>query len=161
MIREIHETEIDVFFDLMGEVERASLFDAENPDHIEWLKKKIAEYFFRGARFFAYYLDDDTPVGYAAVLIDSSLFPIDQKSELLAIGAFREYRGQGYGTKLLKHAEEVSRQAGVYCMFMGTYAGAHQVIAFYGKNGFAPVATLPDVHGPKAEGILFMRKQLR
>jgi ribosomal protein S18 acetylase RimI-like enzyme len=161
MIMEIHESDFDVFFDLMGEVECGNQFNAGNPDHVEWLKKKIAEYFYRGARFFAYYLDNRTPVGFATLLIDRQLFHFDQKSELLAIGVFPEFRKKGYGTELLKHAEEISRQSGVYCMFMATYAGAQQVISFYGKSGFIPVATLPDVHGPKAEGTVFMRKTLQ
>ena len=32
---------------------------------------------------------------------------------------------------------------------------------FDGKNGFVPVATLPDVHGPGSPGNVFMRKLLR
>jgi hypothetical protein len=34
-------------------------------------------------------------------------------------------------------------------------------IAFYGKNGMTPVATLPDVHGPGDEGMVYIRKVLR
>ena len=37
----------------------------------------------------------------------------------------------------------------------------YDVIAFYGKNGFIPVGILPDVYGPKNEGMLYMRKVIR
>jgi hypothetical protein len=45
-------------------------------------------------------------------------------------------------------------------MLMMTYAADYDVIAFYGKNGFIPVATIPDVFGPKAEGNAVLRKVL-
>ncbi|CAH1056056.1 hypothetical protein PAECIP111894_02209 [Paenibacillus pseudetheri] len=44
---------------------------------------------------------------------------------------------------------------------MLTYAEVYDVIAFYGKNGFVPVGTIPDVFGPGAEGNTILRKILR
>ena len=60
------------------------------------------------------------------------------------------------GVTVSSHAKE----KGVYCLYMSTYAKDSGVIHFYGKNGFVPVATLPDVHGPKEEGLVIMRKRL-
>ncbi|WP_176706688.1 GNAT family N-acetyltransferase [Paenibacillus hemerocallicola] len=74
------------------------------------------------------------------------------RAELLQIGVSRGCKRSGSGTKLLRHAEEVVRSRWAYCLFIMTYAEDCDVIAFYGKNGFVPVATLPDVYGPGLEG---------
>ncbi len=163
MIREINEGEFEVFFRLMAEVEAGSHFDGGNPRHIEWLKRRIAAHFLRGTRFFGYYLEDGTPVGFAGLLINEGPDGISgcwRSAELLDLALFSECRGKGYGSELLKHAEDYAREAGVYCLFMVTYAAEYGTIAFYGKNGFTPVATLPDVQGPGAEGEVYMRKIL-
>ncbi|WP_449603560.1 hypothetical protein [Paenibacillus sp. Marseille-Q9583] len=65
------------------------------------------------------------------------------------------------GGILLQHVEEVVKSRGAYCLLMLTYAEDYDVIAFYGKNGFVPVATIPDVFGPGAEGNTILRKILR
>ncbi len=163
MIKEIQAKDFDSFFELMAEVECGKYFDFTNERHIQWLKRRIASLFFRGAKFFGSYLENDTPVGFAALLIDEGPEGIcffGKKSELLDIAIFPEFRGKGFGSKLLAFTAEYSKQHGVYCMYMSTYAKDYRVIAFYGKNSFIPVATLPDVHGPNDEGIVYMRKIL-
>lgn len=164
MIKEISENQFEPFFGLMAEVECGNHFDASNPNHINWLKKRISIHYYRGTRFFGMFGEDGTPVGFCGVLIEEGAEGVKcqaQKSELIAIGIFKEFRRMGAGSVLLKHAEDFSKEAGVYCMFMSTYAGAYDVIAYYGKNGYAPVAALPDIHGPGNEGIVFMRKILK
>ncbi len=164
MIKEISENEFEPLLDLMAEVECGNHFDANNPNHILWLKKRISIHYYRGTRFFAMFDEADTPIGFHGVLIEEGAEGVNcqaQKCELVAIGIFKEFRRKGSGSILLKHAEDFSREAGVYCMFMSTYAAAYDVIAYYGKNGYTPVATLPDIHGPGNEGIVFMRKILR
>ena len=79
----------------------------------------------------------------------------------LDLGLHPEYRGKGYGTELLQHAEALAREVGVRSLYVSTYARERRVIAFYGKHGLVPVATLPDVHGPDDEGMVYMRKVLR
>ena len=163
MIKEILENDFGIFFNLIAEVECGNHFDFSNQKHIQWLKRRIAVHFFRGTNFFCYYLEDGTPVGFAAVLIDKGpegVCCFGNKAELLDIAIFPEFREKGYGSDLLVYTEEYSRQQGVYCMYMSTYAKDYRVISFYGKNGFIPVATLPDVHGPDDEGMLYMRKIL-
>lgn len=165
MIRQIPEGEfVDTFFDLMAEVECGEHFDSTNAAHVEWVRRRVAVNYFRGARFFAYYLNNKSPVGFAAVLIDKGLEGVPcfgQYTELLDIAVLPQHRGKGYGAELIKHAERLSREAGAYCMYMTTYAGNHKLIAFYGKHGYVPVATMPDVHGPGDEGHVWMRKILR
>jgi len=162
MIREMNQSEFEVFFPLMAELEAGSHFDFDSPRHIDWLKRKIASRFTGGMRVFGYYLDG-APVGFAAVVINEGPDGVSdcwRSAELLDIGFLPEYRSQGYGSDLLKHVEDYARQSGVYCFFMVTYAPEHRRIAFYGKNGYIPVAHIPDVHGPGDEGEVLMRKIL-
>lgn len=164
MIKEIREEQFSPFFELMAEVECGKHFDFNNQNHIDWLKKRISIYFFRGTKFFGYFSDDNSPIGFATLLIDEGpkgISCMGQKCELLDIGVIPQYRGKGIGSELLKYVAEYAEKSGVYCMYMSTYAKDYKVIAFYGKNGFVPVAILPDVHGPNDEGIVFMRKILR
>jgi GNAT superfamily N-acetyltransferase len=115
-------------------------------------------------RFFAYHDPQRQPVGFYGLLIEkepSDLKHLHQKSELMDIAILPEYRNQGFGKIMLAHAEQVARDAELYCMYISTYARDFKVINFYGQNGFVPVATLPDVHGPKDECQVFMRKILR
>jgi GNAT superfamily N-acetyltransferase len=165
MILEISQEELfKYFYRLAAEVDCGDHFDFSNPQHEQWLRKHVAIDYYRGAHFFAIFLEDSTPVGYGSVLIEEKLEGIvcsGQKSELLDIGVLNEFRGKGYGKTLLDYAERVSRESGVYCLYIKTYAGKNDTIAFYGSNGFVPVAGLPDVYGPGDEGDLFMRKIFR
>lgn len=138
-------------------------FNFNSESHAQWLKKKIAAHFLKGAKFFGYYLGDMTPVGFAVVLIDEPLEDVScfgQKSELLDIAIFPEFRRKSYGSKLLAYTQEYSKQQGAYCIYASTYAKDYNTVQFYGKNGFIPVATLPDVYGPNDEGAVYMRKIL-
>ena len=166
IIREITAEEaLRHFFKLAAEVECGNHFDCSNPRHEEWLRRKYARYEFCGDKFFAAFLKDGTPAGYAILRIEewpenvSQVFA--QKTELLSIGVQNELQGKGYGKQLLDYAEEISRKSGAYTMYISTYAKDHEVIAFYGKNGYVPVATLPDVHGPGDEGMAYNRKIIR
>jgi hypothetical protein len=70
MIKQIFENEFEDFINLMAEVECGNHFDYTNEKHMEWLKKRISIYFYRGTKFFAYYTDGKTPAGFVSVLLD-------------------------------------------------------------------------------------------
>jgi len=165
MIREIDQhTFTSEFFDLMAEIECGDRFDPDRPGHVQWLRDRIKQRFASGARFFASYLDDGIPVGFTAIHVDPKLegVPyIGQYSEIVAMGVLAKHRRSGHGSRLLEYSEDHARDQGAYCLYVATYAGAHDTISFYEKNGFVRVATLPDVHGPVAEGNLHLRKLLR
>ena len=158
-ITEIYQENLGQFAELLAEIEAGDHFDKSNPEHVEWLKQKIAVRYFEGTHFYGLFLEDGTPVALAGLLINESLFG-PNSSELKDIGTYKEFRRQGYASELLKYCEQVSQENNVYCMFMCTYAREYDTIAFYGKNGFVPVAHIPDVHGPDDEGNLYMRKRL-
>ena len=152
------------FYQLVAEVECGSYFDFNNPQHERWLRNRISRHFSKGTQFYGYFLEDQSPIGFASLLMDEHLENVEifgQTAELLHIGVYQEFRGKGYGKELLDYTEEVSRENGAYCMYATTYAKDYHAIAFYGRNGFVPVATLPDVNGPGNEGNVCMRKILR
>jgi ribosomal protein S18 acetylase RimI-like enzyme len=165
MIFEIQKQEfLDSFLPLMAEVECGDLFDETNPSHVDWVKHKIASHYFRGAYFYAFYLEENKAIGFVTLLIEEGPEGIPYfatQAEVLDLAVISEYRGRGYGAQLLQYAEAVAREAGAYCMGMFTTASDDDVIAFYGKHGFVPVATIPDVNGPGNEGKVWMRKILK
>ncbi|MBA3029010.1 MAG: GNAT family N-acetyltransferase [Desulfobacteraceae bacterium] len=160
MIRNISQEEVfDLFFDLIIDIEMGDHFDKTNESHLKWLEQKVSRRFGCGAIFYGYFDTDKAPIGIGSVVIEDH--PIFQGySELLDLGVIPKFRGLGYGTKLVQHAEHLSRDAGLFCMYISTYAGDEIAISFYTKCGYTPVAVLPDVNGPKDEGKLYLRKRL-
>lgn len=158
-IRELTPQDIEqFFFELMAEIEGGSSFDLSDSQLVGWLRRKIGRRWGSGAQFYGLF-DDQIPVGLAGVIIDDHPYYAGH-SELVDLGVVRAYRQAGHGTMLLNHIEQLSREAGVFCLVISTYAGDTATIAFYGKRGFAPVATIPDFHGPHDEGQVYMRKRL-
>ena len=162
MIKQIDQAEVERhFFGLMAEIECGNHFRADDPGHVEWLRKRINLRFVQGATFHGYFLDDGRPVGFIAVLLDQGPGSFRGKLEILDFGFLPDHRGKGYGTELLGHVEGLATEMGATSLYTSTYAKEHRVIAFYGRSGLVPVATLPDVHGSGDEGMVYMRKKLR
>jgi ribosomal protein S18 acetylase RimI-like enzyme len=165
MILQIEKQELmEKLLPLFAEVECGNQFDIKNPLHTSWLEKRLTTYIARGATVFAYYLDRNKPIGFALLLIDNGPVGVPylgQYAEILDIGVLSEYRGKGYGSELLKYAEKHAKDSGVYCLGIYTTETDRDAIAFYKKNGFDLLATIPDVHGLKAPGKVWMRKLIQ
>lgn len=162
VIKDLNIKDLPDFYPLLGEIECGDLFDCDNTDHLDWLKRKMSLYIQMNAKYWGIYLKE-TPIAIVALLVDQGPKGIPyfgKKAEILEIGVYKEFRRSGHASLLLRHAEHYAKEKGVYCLYMSTYAKDSGVIHFYGKNGFVPVATLPDVHGPKEEGLVIMRKCL-
>lgn len=158
-IRELKQHDIELhFFELMAEIEGGPSFDLSDSQLAGWLRRKIGRRLGGGARFYGLF-ENDTPIGLMALIIEDHPRYAGY-SELVDLGVFPAYRQTGHGTILLNHAEWLSREAGVFCMYISTYAEDTSTIAYYGKRGFAPVATIPDFHGANYEGQVYMRKRL-
>ncbi len=162
MITEIDQAEVESrFFALMAELECGNHYRAEDPGHVAWVRKRIDLRFAQGAVFHAYALPDGSPIGFIAVLLDQGPGDFRGKLEILDFGFLPDHRGQGHGTELLRHVEGLAIEMGATSLYTSTYAKDHRVIAFYGRHGLIPVATLPDVHSPGDEGMVYMRKRLK
>ncbi len=164
MIKEIDEEDFaGEFFAEFADIECGRHYDAANAQHVEWVRKRIAIYYFRGVRFYAYCAGEQI-AGFAAVLIDPGLEGANcfgHVAELLDILVRDEHRGKGYGRALLEHAEAAAADAGAYCLYVETYAGNDDSMTFYINHGFVPVAMHPDVYGPDDQGNVHLRKILR
>ncbi|WP_183192538.1 GNAT family N-acetyltransferase [Brevibacillus fluminis] len=164
MITKVDEWQIEPYLDLLAAAEHVRL-DRRLPDHDEWLRNRVHLHFARGAQFFGYHAEEECePTGIVVILHEeapSGIPTLGARGEILDIAVSEQLRRKGVGSILLAHAEKVLRERCVYCMFAMTAADDYDVIAFYGKNGLVPVATLPDVYGQGYEGNIFLRKILR
>ena len=80
---------------------------------------------------------------------------------MLDVGGERRSHGNTKSSTADEHSDGIAaNELDIYCMYLSTYAKKYEAIAFYGKNRFVPVATLPDVHDPNDEGNVYMRKIL-
>ena len=164
MIKEIQEDDfVHHFFAAFADLECGSKYDPRNPQHVQWVRRRIAIHYFRGARFYACYTDKQVPVGFISVLLDKGLEGVrcfGLWTEILDLLVLESCRGQGYGTALLEQAEKASIEAGACCIYVRTYAGNRDSMTFYIKHGFVPVAMLPDVNGRDDDGDVYLRKIL-
>lgn len=162
-IRRVMQDEINIFYELIGEIEY-SIFNVKNEEHLDWLKKRIDRLYYSGAEFFGAFSEKNNILGVIAILIDVPPKGINDgynSCEVIEMGVQKDVRNNGCGSQLLKYAEDYVKSHNVYCMYMHTYAGDYDVIAFYGKNGFTPVGCIPDIYGPENEGMLYMRKIIK
>lgn len=157
--REIAETEFEPFLELMAEIEYGPEFDFGTPEHVETLKETIHRRYGAGTQFYALY-EDERPVGIVGIEIEKMLYSKWSRAQIMDIGVLKQHRRSGYGSKLLEFTEGLARDAGCWALHLLTYAGAWQVIAFYGSNDYAPVGTVADTNGPDDEGDIWMRKIL-
>lgn len=66
-----------------------------------------------------------------------------------------EFRGQGFGTELLRQAEEVARKRS--CVAMWLLSGTFQAPGFYEKLGFKAFGTAQD-YPPGHDTIFFVKR---
>jgi GNAT superfamily N-acetyltransferase len=66
------------------------------------------------------------------------------------------FRGQGYGARLLRAAEDEARMQGCHGVFLTTFS--FQAPGFYEKFGYEAVANIPDY--PKGHSYYVLKKSL-
>lgn len=164
-IREISGAELRRdFLALLGELEEGRAFDPSHLPHVEWLEKLVAARELLGARSFAAYAPTGEGLGFVTILCGHGLPGtrwFAHRVEILDLGIIAAQRGHGIGARLLAHSEEAARAGGFQCIIVATYGGSRRAISFYLREGYTPVATLPDVHGPGDEGMVYLRKFLQ
>jgi len=154
--RELQPSEAVIFADLIAETELGSHYRPDDPSHRSWVVHAVNRYFAAGGLFIAAFENGGHAVGYAVLLVDDKP-GFRCKGEIVSLGVLPEYRRQGIGTALVRHCLDVSRELGLYCCYVATYAGDARAVGFYLHCGLVPVATLPDVHGPGDEGQVYLR----
>jgi GNAT superfamily N-acetyltransferase len=159
-IREVEEPNLGPFFDLMGEVEAGSHFDPANEEHAAWLRERIGRHRGNSVRFYGLYGDHADPLGIIGILIEDYINIDWRLGYITDLGVIAQHRKHGFGSRLLQFAVELAKRERCYCLYVDTYAGSSDNVAFYARNGFVPVATLPDQNGPGDEGQVWMRQLL-
>jgi GNAT superfamily N-acetyltransferase len=76
--------------------------------------------------------------------------------DLDALWVTEPYRGQGYGSRLLRAAEDEARMQGCYGVFLTSFS--FQAPTFYEKFGYEVVADIPDY--PKGHSYQVLKKSL-
>jgi GNAT superfamily N-acetyltransferase len=76
--------------------------------------------------------------------------------DLDALWVTEPYRGQGYGAKLLRAAEDEARMQGCHGVFLTSFS--FQAPTFYEKFGYEVVADIPDY--PKGHSYQILKKAL-
>jgi len=162
MIKQIDKKELlNSFYDLVAEVEFTDNFDKSNKSHVDLLNRYIDRNINNGAEIFGYYEENSgRPIGFVTSVIYRHLHTSYSECEILEIGVIKELRNKGYGNRLLQFIEEHHNKENIYCVLVKTYAADFRVIHFYGKNGYTPIAVIPDTQGPDSEGTIVMRKRL-
>ncbi len=158
-IQELYADELEPFMPLLSEIECGNYFSDDNPKHASWLKHKINSHIACGARFFGRRTNAGEVLGIVGILIEHKLF-CAATAEIVDIGVVSAQRRCGFGTELLNHALALAREQGATAVFARTYAADTDVIAFYGRNSFYPVAVIPGTNGPADEGDIVMRRKL-
>lgn len=160
MIQKITENDIRRdFLPLMAEVEAGGWFDPADPAHSDWLLRRISRRIGCGGQFYALYSADEKPLGLSCLLIEEHpRFP--GHAEILDMGVVETHRRQGHGTRLLEDAARRATDAGACCIYVSTYAGDADAVAFYTSGGFNLVAEHPGLNGPNDRGQVFMMKNL-
>jgi len=151
------------FLPLIAELECGQHYDEYNPQHVDWLKRRVATIYASGGTAICLYSDEGSPLGFLLLMHDPGLDGVrcfGKKATIMMFGLFSQYRSQGKGILLLEEAQRLVVQNGGECIYVDTYAANAGAIRYYSKNGFIPVAYHPGENGRGDHGQVYMYKDL-
>jgi ribosomal protein S18 acetylase RimI-like enzyme len=142
----------DTFLKEISDVQCGNHYDETNPQHVEWLKNYVDTLYLRGGEALCLYSDEDEPLGFIYLLHDKGLEKVKCFGNKATIAMFEikeDYRSKGYGTLLLKEAENHLRNRGAECLYTDTPDDLNDrgALVFYVRNGFTPIACHPGENG--------------
>lgn len=155
----------DDFLPIIIDLECGSKYDKNNPQHVEYLKKKIDISYNNYGIVLAEYDENGEAIGYIWYEHDTGFEGVcfsGKKAHIRQIGVYDEYQRKGVGKRLLNEAALKIKQAGGEVLYTDTYADDNgDAMAFYVKTGFIPVALLPGMNGLDDFGQVYMYKILK
>lgn len=83
-------------------------------------------------------LDDDTPVGYIVICLGYSLEWLGRDAFVDEFYLREEYRGRGWGQKIMAFLEDAARDLGVRALHLEVVDGNETAGYLYRKLGFQP-----------------------
>lgn len=101
----------------------------------EWRDMMVARQYFAA-------LDDDEPIGLAALRLDDGE-SFRHRAVVLNLYVDPIARGKGVGTLLLTHLAEVALAQGILQLELGVNAESKGAIRLYEKNGYTVIGTMP------------------
>ncbi|ADU32220.1 GNAT family N-acetyltransferase [Evansella cellulosilytica] len=113
-----------------------------------------------GTDFYALY-DLNQPVGFISIKANNTF-----TSEIYAMGISKNYHGCGWGTKLLKVAEEHLVKNDVKFFMVKTLSDSHpdknyqKTRRFYAKNGFIPLEEIKEIWGEENPCLIMVKNLL-
>lgn len=150
MIRETIHTDSDA---LLAIVESSGQFDKNGLAHV---KKKLNSYLAGGSDGLWFTADDGEPIGVAYCAPE----PVtDGTWNLLMLWTRHDRNGQGHGSALVRHVEDVLTERGVRLLIVETsslpdFAGAR---AFYDKCGFTQEARIKNFFAAGDDKIVYTK----
>jgi len=154
----------NTFFDEICDVQCGSHYDANNPQHVEWLKHYIKNLYLRGGEALCLFWED-TPIGFIYLLHNKGLENVACMGKKATIAMFEvkeEHRGKGYGKLLCLEAEKHVRARGAECLYTDTPDDPDDrgALTFYIRNGFTPVGFHPCENGRDDMAQIYLFKYL-
>ena len=159
-----HDEFLRDFLPLIAELECGKHFDATNPQHVEWIDRRVRALYALSGYALCLYSDGGAAVGFLFLLHDRGLEGVrcfGKKATIAMFGLFPEYRSKGLGALLLREAEARALHHGGECIYVDTYAGNDGAIRFYKREGFTEVAYHPGENGLDDVGQVYLYKVLR
>ncbi len=151
------------FLPLITELECGRHYDPGNPQHVAWLKHRIATLYASGAHAICLYSDAHEPLGFLLLHHDPGLEGVrcfGVKGTIVTLGLVEGHRGQGLGPQLLREAERYLRERGAACLYVDTYPDNTGAVRFYVREGFLPVGVHPLENGKGDLGQVYLYKEL-
>jgi ribosomal protein S18 acetylase RimI-like enzyme len=151
------------FLPLIAEIECGRHYDAQNPQHVAWLKGRLANLYASGGQAICLYAEDDKPLGFLFLVHDKGLEGADcfgKKADIAMFGLFKEYRSQGLGVLLIEEAWKYVKEHGGDYIYVNTYEANQGAIRFYVRCGFVPVALHPGENGRGDLGQVYLYKDV-
>jgi ribosomal protein S18 acetylase RimI-like enzyme len=138
-------------------------FNPQNPQHVEWLDKRIHAAFIDFSTALCAYTDNNEPIGYLWYKHDTGMEGVSfsgKDAHIIQLGLFDNYQRQGIGSKLLEEACKRIKNNGGECLYTDTYADNDDSTIFYIKKKFIPVAYHPGEDGINDLGQVYFYKVL-
>lgn len=151
------------FLPIIIDLDCADKYDADNRQHVEWIRHKVRVSFMNYGVALCAYTDEGGPIGYIWYQHDTGLEGVSfmgKKASIIQMGLFDKFQRQGIGTKLLEEACRLIKAAGGECLYTDTYTKNDDSMAFYITRKFVPVALYPGENGINDYGQVYLYKVL-
>ncbi|MEL6937772.1 MAG: GNAT family N-acetyltransferase [Cyanobacteria bacterium J06598_1] len=152
MIRLATPNDKAALMDLAGSVE---LFE---PDELATVDDMLTDYFEGSDEHFWLADEEDQTIVGAAYCVPERM--TSGTWNLLFIGIHPTFQGQGRGSAIVSHVEQLLTEKGAHQLLIETLASFEQTRSFYQKIGYQEEAIIRDFYGVGADKIVYRKSLL-